>query len=42
MNLNNPLIVNEQHVIERAYTDCLKEIELSTPITVSPTFNIVK
>ncbi|CDW80372.1 UNKNOWN [Stylonychia lemnae] len=42
LNLKTPLIPNEQHIIERTYTDCLREIELSTPIIITPTFNLIK
>ena len=41
-DLRNPFISNNHQVIDDAYTDCLKYLELATPIKLYPLFSMVK
>jgi hypothetical protein len=41
-DLRNPFISNNHQVIDDAYTDCLKYLELATPIKLCPLFSMVK
>jgi hypothetical protein len=41
-DLRNPFISNNQQVLDEAYSECLKDLELCTPIKLLPLFNFVK
>jgi len=41
-DLRNPFISNNVEAIDEAYSSCLKDIELSTPIKLNPLLNMIK
>ena len=41
-DLRNPFITNHDEIIDECYTNCLKELELSTPIHLTPMFTFLK
>ena len=41
-DLKNPFVSNNEQILNEVYTDCLKGLELSTPIHLTPLFNLMK
>jgi len=40
--LKNPLIYNDPIEVTDVYTECVKSLELATPITLLETFKMIK
>jgi hypothetical protein len=41
-DLRNPFVSNDKEVINEQYTNCLKKLELSIPVNLSPLFKFIK
>lgn len=42
MNLSNPLIPNQENILEESYANCLSKIKLDLPVKVAPTLQFLK
>lgn len=42
MDLRNPFVPNHSEVLNETYTNCLKRLQLSLPVNLSPLFKFLK